>query len=148
MVANVFPRGARDPLPQRWMPEQPGECRCPVPDVSGDDRVAIYRRYVTLAKEHWGADAHGLERVTQFVRWHADFWYRYVRQRPDGSFPSLQGREQDLNARTPLELLLARPDGAAHDYLTECLVHEREIDPAAAPAPAESREPELADVEG
>ena len=119
-------------------------------DVSGEDRLAIYRRYVTLAKAHWGGDAHGLERVTQFVRWHTDFWHRYVRQRPDGTFPSLQGREQDPNARTPLEQLLARPDGAAHDYLTGCLVHERDIDPDAAPASAEARgrEPELAEVEG
>ena len=117
-------------------------------DITGEDRLAIYRRYVTLAKEHWGGDAHGLERVTQFVRWHTDFWYRYVPRRADGSFPGLQTREQDAGARTPLEQLLARPDGAAHDFLTACLVHEREIDPAAAPPPAESREPELAEVEG
>ena len=119
-------------------------------DLSGEDRLAIYRRYISLAKEHWGADAHGLERVTQFTRWHTDFWYRYVRQRPDGTFPGLQTREQDLNLRSPLEALLARPDGAAHDYLTECLVHDREIDPAQAPEPVvvESRERELVETEG
>ena len=71
-----------------------------------------------------------------------------MRQRPDGTFPGLQTREQDVLARTPLEQLLARADGAAHDYLTECFVHEREVEPAAAPVPAESREPELAEVEG
>jgi tRNA-dihydrouridine synthase len=46
-------------------------------DLTADERVAIYRRYVTLAREHWGADAHGLERVRQFTRWHIDFWHRY-----------------------------------------------------------------------
>ena len=119
-------------------------------DVSGEDRLAIYRRYATLAREHWGGDAHGLERVAQFVRWHTDFWYRYVRQRPDGTFPGLQTREQDLNLRTPLEALLARPDDAAHEYLTECLVHEREVDLGLAPEPAivESRERELVETEG
>lgn len=123
-------------------------------DVSGEDRVAIYRRYVALAKEHWGADAYGLERVTQFTRWHADFWHRYVRRRPDGTFPGLQTREEDLNLRTPLEALLARADGTAHDYLTDCLVHEREIDPAQAPEPVvvesrgRDRDPELVETEG
>ena len=105
-------------------------------DLTGEDRVAIYRRYVALAKEHWGADAFGLERVTQFVRWHTDFWHRYARQRPDGSFPALQTREADLNLRSPLEAFLARPDDAAHDYLTACLVNDREIEPALAPEPA------------
>jgi tRNA-dihydrouridine synthase 3 len=123
-------------------------------DLSGEERVAIYRRYVALAREHWGADAFGLERVTQFVRWHTDFWYRYVRQRADGSFPGLQTREPDLNLRSPLEVLLARPDEAAHDYLTACLVNDREIEPALAPAPAivesrgRDRDPELVETEG
>jgi tRNA-dihydrouridine synthase 3 len=123
-------------------------------DLSGDERMAIYRRYVALAKEHWGADAYGLERVTQFTRWHADFWYRYVPQRPDGTFPQLQTREQEFNWRTPLEAFLARPDGAAHDYLTECLVHDREVDPAQAPEPTPAaaegrdRDRELVETEG
>ena len=92
--------------------------------------------------------------MTQFTRWHADFWHRYVRQRPDGTFPGLQTREQDLNLRTPLEAFLARPDGAAHDYLTECLVHDREIDPERAPEPVvaeprgRERDPELVETEG
>lgn len=117
-------------------------------DLSGEDRLAIYRRYVTLAKEHWGADAHGLERVTQFVRWHTDFWSRYVRRRPDGTFPNLQTREPDAIAHSALERFLARSDGAAHDYLTDCLVHDREVEPAIVPDAAESREPELAETEG
>ena len=64
-------------------------------DLSAEERVAIYRRYVTLAREHWGADAHGLERVRQFTRWHIDFWHRYVPRREDGTLsqhPGARGR--------------------------------------------------------
>lgn len=73
-----------------------------------------------------------------------------MRQRPDGTFPGLQTREQALNLRTPLEAFLARPDGAAHDYLTDCLVHDREIEPARAPEPVagKSRDRELVETEG
>jgi len=117
-------------------------------DVDGDERLAIYRRYVALAKAHWGGDAHGLERVRQFVRWHAGFWHRYVPRRPDGSFPSMQGREPDGFARTPLEGLLARSDDAALDYVTDALVLEQPIDPALAPAPGEAGARELAEAEG
>ena len=62
-------------------------------DLTAEERVAIYRRYVTLAREHWGADAHGLERVRQFTRWHIDFWHRYVPRREDGTLPNMQIRE-------------------------------------------------------
>ncbi len=68
-------------------------------DLTADERVAIYRRYVTLAREHWGADAHGLERVRQFTRWHIDFWHRYVPRREDGSYPTMQVREADAAVR-------------------------------------------------
>lgn len=117
-------------------------------DVGGDERVAIYRRYATLAREHWGADAHGLERRCAFLRWHADFWFRYAGQRVDGTFPTLQGRETGAHPQTPLEALLARPDAAAHDYLADCLAGEREIDPAAAPAQVAAPEREFAETEG
>jgi tRNA-dihydrouridine synthase 3 len=117
-------------------------------DLSGEDRVEIYRRYAALAREHWGADAHGLERVRLFTRWHIDFWYRYTRQRPDGSFPTLQVRDPDANTRTPLEVLLARADAEAHDYLADCFTHNREIDPTAAPEPAAAREREFVEAEG
>jgi tRNA-dihydrouridine synthase 3 len=117
-------------------------------DVSAEERVAIYRRYVTLAREHWGADAHGLERVRQFVRWHIDFWHRYVPRREDGTFPSLQVRESGRHHATPLDALLARTDEAAHEYLADCLTFEREIDPSAAPQPIDVAAKELTEVEG
>jgi tRNA-dihydrouridine synthase 3 len=108
--------------------------------VSGEERVAIYRRYVTLAREHWGADEYGLARVRMFVRWHIDFWHRYAPQHSDGSFPRLQTREASSFGLTRLEQLLARTDPGAHDYLADALTHEREIDPKDAPTPLESRE--------
>jgi tRNA-dihydrouridine synthase 3 len=117
-------------------------------DVDGEERLAIYRRYVTLAKAHWGDDAHGLERVRQFLRWHADFWCRYVPRRPDGTFPTMQEREPEAHARTPLERLLARPDAAALDYVTDCLLLEQPLDPSGAPAPTIAGAREFADVEG
>ena len=117
-------------------------------DVSGEERVAIYRRYITLAKQHWGADAHGLERVRQFVRWHIDFWHRYLPQRADGTFPNIQVREREPHHATALDAFLARTDDAAHDYLADCLTFEREIEPESTPAKAEHPEPEFVEAEG
>lgn len=107
--------------------------------MTGEARLAVYRRYAALARAHWGADAHGLERVRTFVRWHLDFWSRYVPRREDGTFPTLQVRERSARWTTPIEALLARGDEAALGHLAECLTLEREIDPAAAPPPDEER---------
>ena len=117
-------------------------------DLPADERVAIYRRYVTLAREHWGADAPGLERVRQFTRWHIDFWHRYVPRREDGSFPSIQVREGERQFATPLDAFLARTDEAAHEYLADCLTFERDIDLRAAPSPESAKEPEFVEAEG
>jgi tRNA-dihydrouridine synthase 3 len=117
-------------------------------ELSAEERLGVYRRYVTLAREHWGADAHGLERVRQFTRWHIDFWHRYVPRRDDGTFPSLQVRENARDFPTPLDAFLARTDEAAHEYLADCLAFEREIDLAAAPSPQAVEEPEFVEAEG
>ena len=118
-------------------------------DISADERVALYRRYVALAREHWGTDDHGLSRIRMFVRWHLDFWCRYVPRHADGSYPSMQHRESTPHARSPLEAMLARTDNAAFEYLADCLVRDEPIDPAAAPPPASSvGDRELSEVEG
>jgi tRNA-dihydrouridine synthase 3 len=122
-VAGVM--SARGALIKPWLFREAGEG---YRTVSAEERLAIYRRYVTLAREHWGADVHGLARVRMFVRWHLDFWHRYAPQHADGSFPRLQARETLAFARTPLEYLLARTDPAAHEYLADALTYEREID--------------------
>jgi tRNA-dihydrouridine synthase 3 len=106
-------------------------------DITADERLAIYGRYVDLALEHWGTDEHGMARVTDFTRWHFGFWCRYVPQREDGSFPTMQGRDSPDFGRSPLESLLARNDAAAHAWLTERLIAHEGVDPAAAPPPTE-----------
>jgi tRNA-dihydrouridine synthase 3 len=108
-------------------------------DPSGEDRLEIYRRYVALAKAHWGADEHGVARIREFLLWHIGFWCRYAPRRADGSYPAMQQRESWI-PRTPLEALLARSDAPAHEFLADRLLSEDAVDCAAAPAPAAARE--------
>ena len=96
-------------------------------DLSADERVAIYRRYVALALEHWGDDEHGRTRLREFLRWHVGFWCRYAPQRPDGTWPTMQQREGTWATRSPLEALLARTDDAALDYVTDQLLNGGEL---------------------
>lgn len=117
-------------------------------DVGAEERLGIYRRYVTLAREHWGADEHGLARVRQFTRWHIDFWHRYLPRHADGTFPNIQVREREPHHATPLDAFLARTDAAAHDYLADCLTFERDVDLSAAPPAETAAEPEFVDAEG
>ncbi len=91
-------------------------------DITAEERIAIYRRYVTLAFEHWGADEHGRTRVREFLRWHVGFWCRYAPRRPDGSWPSMQVRESAFEPRSALEALLARTDEPALEYVTDELL--------------------------
>ena len=108
-------------------------------DPTADERIGFYRRYVTLAKAHWGADEHGVKRIREFLLWHLGFWCRYAPRRADGSFPAMQQRET-WAPRSPLEVLLARSDAAAHEFLADCLLREEPVDVDAAPAPAAARE--------
>jgi tRNA-dihydrouridine synthase 3 len=108
-------------------------------DISAEERIAIYRRYVQFAAEHWGRlsdqtgkgdapsnpaaaiDEIGRERVRDFVRWHVGFWVRYTPRRSDGSWPGMQERES-FHPRSSLESLLARTDDRALDYITDELM--------------------------
>lgn len=112
-------------------------------DLDAQDRLRIYRRYVELARGHWGEDAHGLTRVREFVRWHLGFWCRYAPRRADGTWPGMQTREPMTFARSPLEAVLARGDDAALDWLADRLTAMEEVVPAEAPAPGSA--PELQD---
>jgi tRNA-dihydrouridine synthase 3 len=105
-------------------------------DISADERVAIYRRYAELAREHWGSDDYGLTRVRTFIKWHLDFWCRYLPRHASGTFPTMQRRDSVESARSSLEALLTRDDEQAFDYLAECLTSGNEIVPADAPEPA------------
>jgi tRNA-dihydrouridine synthase 3 len=117
-------------------------------DIPAAERVAIYRRYVELALEHWGDHERGRQQALEFTRWHMGFWCREAPRRPDGSWPGMQQREPLTFAREPLEALLARQDEAAHTWIAERLVAREEIDPDAAPAPTEAEDPEPAVPEG
>lgn len=117
-------------------------------DLDGEARVAIYRRYVTLALEHWGDDEHGRGRVREFLRWHVGFWCRYARRRDDGSWPGMQERESAPVLRSPLEVLLARSDAPALDYVTDRLLAGEPLELDEAPAPAGAAEEADALVEG
>jgi tRNA-dihydrouridine synthase 3 len=124
-------------------------------DITAEERLRLYRRYADLAREHWGDDDHGLARVRAFIAWHLDFWVRYTPRDANGEYPAMQRRAISFAARSPLEGLLAREDHAGIEYLTDCLLHRRDVVPEDAPPPAvQSREehreasPEAAEVEG
>jgi len=122
-------------------------------DITAEERVGIYRRYVELARTHWGrrdttgeADAdtvaaagapepherprifddYARSRLREFLRWHVGFWVRYVPRRADGTWPTMQHRES-FTARNALEALLARTDDAAIDYVTDELLDEGDL---------------------
>jgi tRNA-dihydrouridine synthase 3 len=106
-------------------------------DVGAEERLAIYRRYVDLALEHWHDDERGRANVREFVAWHLGFWCRYVNRRPDGTWPAMQEREPPRDFESPLDELLARGDTAAHAWLAERLVAREEIAPVDAPPPGD-----------
>ncbi|HUL75467.1 MAG TPA: tRNA-dihydrouridine synthase family protein [Vicinamibacterales bacterium] len=110
-------------------------------DISADERLGLYRRYVALGRAHWAGrptpetgaaadgpiDEYGRVRLREFVRWHAGFWCRYVPRRADGTWPSMQQRESAFEPRSPLEALLARSDDAALDYVTDELLNDGDL---------------------
>jgi tRNA-dihydrouridine synthase 3 len=117
-------------------------------DITAEERLAIFRRYVALGREHWGRDGvldeFGRTRLREFLRWHVGFWCRYAPRRPDGSWPSMQERESAFVPRSPLEALLARSDEAALDYVTDELLAERDL--TAPPPPADRARPHDPDL--
>jgi len=117
-------------------------------DVPAEERLAVYRRYVDLALEHWGDDDHGRERARAFLAWHLEFWSRYAPRRADGTWPTMQAREPAPPGRTPLEALLSRGDEAARAWLAHRLIARDEIDPALAPEPTADADEAFVEAEG
>jgi tRNA-dihydrouridine synthase 3 len=105
-------------------------------DLTAEERLAVYRRYAALAVEHWRDDERGRATARQFVQWHLNFWCRFAPRHVDGSWPTMQARECEDWALTPLDRLLARSDEAAHEWLAARLVAGDAVDPAEAPAPS------------
>ncbi len=106
-------------------------------DLTAEERMAIYARYVALARQHWRDDEKGRARIREFLLWHLGFWCRYAPPRADGTFPTMQQRESWI-PRSPLEALLARADGAAHGFIADALIDSVVPDPAASPEPGDA----------
>ncbi len=106
-------------------------------DLTAEERIAIYARYVALAKLHWRDDEKGRARIREFLLWHLGFWCRYAPPRADGTFPIMQQRES-WTPRSPLEALLARADAGAHGFIADALLDTVVPDPATAPEPTEA----------
>lgn len=102
--------------------------------TSAEDRLAIYRRYVELALEHWGADEYGRTRAREFLLWHLGFWCRYAPQHPDGSWPTMQQRESLRDDVSPLERVLQRSDAATLEWMADRLLAADDIRAENAPA--------------
>lgn len=109
-------------------------------DVAAADRLTIYRRYAALALEHWRDDERGRATVLEFLKWHLNFWCRFAPQRADGSWPTMQERESDEWAVTPLDRVLTRTDATAHEWLAQQLLDNAPVEPAHAPASGERSE--------
>jgi tRNA-dihydrouridine synthase 3 len=136
---------ARGVLIKPWLFREVGEGYL---DLDAEARVALYRRYVALALEHWGDDEHGRSRVREFLRWHVGFWCRYARRHGDGSWPSMQHREDAPVLTSPLDALLARSDDAALAYVTDRLIAGDTLVPGQAPAHTAAAELVEMTVEG
>lgn len=127
---------ARGALIKPWVFREVG---ADILDLSAEERLAVYRRYVELALKHWGDDEHGRTRIREFLLWHLGFWCRYAPPRADGTLPQMQHRET-WTPRSPLEALLARTDAAAHAFLADALLAHAPVDPANAPDASDARE--------
>jgi len=117
-------------------------------EVPAEERLAVYRRYVDLALEHWGDDDHGRQRARAFLVWHLEFWSRYAPRRADGTWPGMQTREPAPPGRSPLETLLARGDEAARAWLADRLIARDDVDPARTPEPSAVPDEAFVEAEG
>jgi len=128
---------ARGALIKPWIFQEAKEGRTIHKDAT--ERLALCRRYVELAKEHFGDDDYGMERIREFLIWHLELFARY-RHLPEEEWrprslehPLLQTRLPDVEG-DELERLLARPDLAAREHVAKIVLGE--IDPDETPPPA------------
>jgi tRNA-dihydrouridine synthase 3 len=111
---------ARGALVKPWLFREAVEGR--ELDLDGEERMALLRRYVALALEHFGDDERGRERVRFFLDWHLDFFCRWMPTQSDGEEFQLQERHSEFEPRDEAEALLARTDLEARRYLVRLLV--------------------------
>ncbi|BCS32981.1 hypothetical protein TBR22_A22060 [Luteitalea sp. TBR-22] len=96
-------------------------------DDSAEGRLAIYREYVRLGREHFGDDERGYTRFRPFLVWHLGLWCRHVPRAEDGSYVPMQERAVFDNPRSPLEALLARPEPEVHGWIADRLLAGDEL---------------------
>ena len=96
-------------------------------DDSPEGRVAIYREYVRLAREHFGDDERGHMRLRPFLVWHLGLWCRHIPRQADGSYVPMQERAVFSAPRSPLEALLARSEPEVHGWIADRLMAGDEI---------------------
>ncbi|HTV00067.1 MAG TPA: tRNA-dihydrouridine synthase family protein [Luteitalea sp.] len=122
-------------------------------DDSPEGRVAVYRRYVGLARAHFGEDERGTTRLRPFLVWHLGLWCRHIPRQADGTYVPMQERAVHAAPSTPLEALLARPEPEVHGWLADRLMAGDEIRPEdlpadiVPPAPADPRDRSRTPVE-
>jgi tRNA-dihydrouridine synthase 3 len=112
-------------------------------DPSPAERLAIYSRYVDLAREHFGADERGTRRIREFLVWHFGFWCRHVPRRQDGTYPAMQEREERFEPRSEEEALLSRNDAPAHEWWADRLLSPEAAQPSPPPPLPETADREL-----
>ncbi len=104
--------------------------------LTPSDRLALLRRYRDLAREHFGDDDHGHQRVHEFLMWHLEFFARY-RPVPSDTIspdehPLIQTRMAPPEALPGIEGLLLRDDEEARRELATQIL----TDPTPGPASA------------
>ena len=142
---------ARGALIKPWLFREIAEDREWLPTAT--ERVAVYFRFVQLAKEHFRDDAKGRKSAMYFLPWHFDFFCRY---RPfpaerwhaaSRTHPLLQTRHAGDGPQDDLERLLrdARPE--VHVRLADALWDSTGPDDAVARLAALARELPPGEVE-
>ncbi|MGD8376573.1 MAG: tRNA-dihydrouridine synthase family protein [Acidobacteriota bacterium] len=126
---------ARAALIKPWIFREIVEKRDLAP--TAEERLALLRRYVELAREHFGEDERGLGKVRFFLDWHLDFLCRWLPPRPGLAPFQLQERHPGFEPADETEALLARSDRPGRDYLVRLLVDGPEAAGAAPPLPPE-----------
>lgn len=121
---------------------------------SAAERVAVWGRYVALAREHFGDDEHGTARVRRFLKYHLGWGCRY-RHAPEqgydptrGDHPLIQTRALEAPPGDGLEALLSRSDEPALEFLCDVLLGLRSIEDEPPPRPAQETAAEDPTPEG
>ena len=105
-VAGVV--AARGALIKPWIFRELRTGRPWYPTVA--ERWRVMDRYVEFAKDHFGNDEQGLERIERFLFWHLGFWCRYRPYRREDwamASGSLIQQRDGWPGEDPEELLLA-----------------------------------------